>query len=123
MVDKTGDAIVLWQQMVGEMQKGFSAFTKQALTGQGPLGSADQAPGAPLGAQKQLAEFMEDYFIGMNLPSRTQFNDMAGRLQAVETQLSEIKALLQQMHKSPAPPESRPPRPRGRPAPPDPKAS
>jgi hypothetical protein len=34
----------------------------------------------------------------MNLPSRTQLVNMAERLQAIEGQLSEIKALLYQVH-------------------------
>jgi len=123
MVDKTGDAIALWQQMVGEMQKGFGAFTKQALARQGPVDSADQARGAPPGPQERLAELMENYLIGMNLPSRTQLNGLTERLQAVEDQLTEIKALLNQMHKSSKPQETRPPRPRARSAPPDPKTS
>jgi len=122
MVDKTGETIALWQQMFGEMQKGFSAFTKQASAGQGAHSSTDQAAEASSERQKHLADLMENYLIGMNLPSRTQFNAMAERLLAVEAQLSEIKALLQQTQKSAKPQEARPPRPRVRPsAPPEPK--
>jgi hypothetical protein len=117
MVTKTGDPIALWQQMVGEMQKGFGAFAKQALAAQRPRNSADQAAAAPAGSQKQLADLMESYFIGMNLPSRTQLTAMTERLTAIEAQLSEIKALLQQTSKPSQPEEprpSQPPRPRVR---------
>jgi hypothetical protein len=40
---------------------------------------------------------MEKYLTGMNLPSRTQFIAMGERLQAIENQLAEIKAILPQM--------------------------
>ena len=38
----------------------------------------------------------------MNLPSRAQMVGMAERLQSIEGQLNEIKAMLQQMHAIPA---------------------
>jgi hypothetical protein len=108
MADKTGDAIALWQQMLGEMQKGFGAFAEQALAAQGPRGSAAQAAANPGAAQKQLADLVENYFIGMNLPSRTQVDGMAERLQALELQVSEVKALLLQMQTSAKPQQPRP---------------
>jgi hypothetical protein len=37
----------------------------------------------------------------MNLPSRAQMVSMAERLQEIEGQLKEIKALLHQMHNNP----------------------
>lgn len=113
MVDKTGDAIALWQQMVGDMQKSFAAVTKQALGSS----SAPRPPGeqgsAMQGTQKQITELMENYFAGMNLPSRGQLNDMTQRLRAIELELSEIKALMLQMA-NPAKPKPPTPRPRVR---------
>ncbi|WP_315762235.1 MULTISPECIES: hypothetical protein [unclassified Bradyrhizobium] len=100
MVDKTGDAIALWQQMVGEMQKSFAAFAKQGL-GSSPMGrQADNRGASAPGAQQQIADLMENYFIGMNLPSRGQLNEMVERLRAIELELSEIKVLLQQAVKT-----------------------
>ena len=46
------------------------------------------------GAQKQLGELMEKYLVSMNLPSRAQMVSMGERLQSIEGQLNEIKALL-----------------------------
>jgi hypothetical protein len=31
MADKTNDPVALWQNMVGEMEKGFNAFANQAM--------------------------------------------------------------------------------------------
>jgi hypothetical protein len=59
---------------------------------------------------------MEKYLVSMNLPSRAQMVSMAERLQSIEGQLNEIKALLHQVHNNSAAPEGgypaapRPPR-------------
>lgn len=112
MVDKTGDAIALWQQMVGDMQKSFAAATKQALGSSSAARPGEQGS-AMQGTQKQITELMENYFAGMNLPSRGQLNDMTQRLRAIEHELSEIKALMLQMA-NPAKPKPATPRPRVR---------
>lgn len=101
MVDKANDAIALWQQMIGDMQKGFSAFTDQAIAASGARKTAEPD------AQKQLAELMETYCVSMNLPSRAQLDAVAGRLLAIEAQLAEIKVLLHQ-NQATAKPASRP---------------
>ncbi|HXQ08774.1 MAG TPA: hypothetical protein VN831_28965, partial [Bradyrhizobium sp.] len=53
---------------------------------------------------KQLGELMEKYLVSMNLPSRAQMVSMAERLQSIEGQLNEIKALLHQVHSNSAAP-------------------
>jgi hypothetical protein len=59
---------------------------------------------------------MEKYLVSMNLPSRAQMVSMAERLQSIESQLNEIKALLHQVHNNSSAPEGglagapRPPR-------------
>jgi Tfp pilus assembly protein PilO len=58
----------------------------------------NQVGGVSAGAQKQLGELMEKYLLAMNLPSRAQMVGMAERIQAIEGQLNEIKALLHQVH-------------------------
>ena len=65
----------------------------------------NQVGGVTAGAQKQLGELMEKYLVGMNLPSRAQMVGMAERLQSIEGQLNEIKALLHQVHHNSLAPE------------------
>jgi len=62
----------------------------------------NQVGGATAGAQKQLGDLMEKYLVSMNLPSRAQMVSMAERLQSIEGQLNEIKALLHQVHSNSA---------------------
>jgi len=109
MVDKADDAIALWQQMVGEMQKGFRAFGDQLSRK-----SSDQVPAGSDSTQKRLADLMESYFAGMNLPSRAQLNGLSDRLEAIESELTDIKALLHEalMNSRPVQDAPRPPRPR-----------
>jgi SMC interacting uncharacterized protein involved in chromosome segregation len=97
MADKSNDPVALWQNMIGEMEKGFNAFANQAMVSPQFSKVVNQVGGATAGAQKQLGELMEKYLLTMNLPSRSQMIGMAERLQSIEGQLSEIKAMLHQM--------------------------
>ena len=123
MADKSNDPVALWQTMIGEMEKGFNAFANQAMTSPEFSKAMNQAGGVTAGAQKQFGELMEKYLLSMNLPSRAQMVGMAERLQAIEGQLNEIKAMLQQMNAASGGTSGyagvpRPPRPKRPPAPP-----
>ena len=98
MADKGNDPAVIWQTMIGEMEKGFNAFANQAMSSPEFSKVMNQAGGASAGAQKQFAEFMEKYLLSMNLPSRAQMIGIAERLQSIEGQLNEIRAMLRQMN-------------------------
>ena len=127
MADKSSDPVALWQNMIGEMEKGFNAFANQAMASPQFSKAVNQMGGATAGAQKQLGELMEKYLLAMNMPSRAQMIGMAERLQSIEGQLNEIKAVLHQMQRAsgsaandptgaPRPPRTRrPPSPGGEP--------
>jgi|GEM_PF-355487 len=97
MADKSNDPVALWQMMIGEMEKGFNAFATRAMESPQFSKALNQVGGATAAGQKQLGEMMEKYLLTMNMPSRAQMIGMAERLQAIEGQLSEIKAILHQM--------------------------
>jgi hypothetical protein len=124
MADKSNDPVAMWQNMIGEMEKGFNAFANKAMESPEFSKVVNQVGGVSAGAQKQLGDMMEKYLVGMNLPSRAQMIGMAERLQSIEGQLNEIKALLLQVHQSsgtrdsgypaaPKPPRTRRPPPAG----------
>jgi SMC interacting uncharacterized protein involved in chromosome segregation len=104
MADKSNDPVALWQNMIGEMEKGFNAFANRAMASPEFSKVVNQVGGVTAGAQKQLGDLMEKYLLSMNLPSRAQMVSMAERLASIEEQLSEIKALLHQVHGNPAAP-------------------
>ena len=127
MADKSNDPAAMWQNMIGEMEKGFNSFANQAMASPEFSKVMNQAGGAAAGAQKQLGEMMEKYLLTMNLPSRAQLVGLAQRLQSIEGQLSEIKAMLNQMNRDSGADESgfagtpRPPRTRRPPSAGEPK--
>ena len=98
MADNSSDPAVIWQTMIGEMEKGFNAFANQAMASPEFSKVVNQVGGVTAGAQKQLGDLMEKYLVSMNLPSRAQMVSMAERLQSIEGQLNEIKAMLHQMN-------------------------
>jgi len=98
MADKSNDPVAMWQNMIGEMEKGFNSFANQAMASPEFSKVVNQVGGVTAGAQKQLSDLMEKYLVGMNLPSRAQMVSMAERLQSIEGQLNEIKAALHQMN-------------------------
>ena len=106
MADKSNDPVAIWQNMIGEMEKGFNAFANKAMESPEFSRVVNQVGGVSAGAQKQLGDMMEKYLLTMNLPSRAQMVGMAERLQGIEGQLNEIKALLHQVHGDAAGPES-----------------
>jgi hypothetical protein len=97
MTDKITDPVALWQQMVGEMEKGFNSFATKAMETPEFSQAVNRAGGAAAGAQKQFGDLMEKYLLSMNLPSREQMTGIAERLQSIEGQLGEIKSMLSQM--------------------------
>jgi hypothetical protein len=100
MADKNNDPVAIWQTMIGEMEKGFNSFANQAMASPEFSKVVNQVGGASAGAQKQLGDLMEKYLVSMNLPSRVQMVGMAERLQSMEGQLNEIRAILQQMQRA-----------------------
>ena len=127
MADKGNDPVAIWQTMIGEMEKGFNSFANQAMASPEFSKVVNQVGGASAGAQKQLGDLMEKYLVSMNLASRAQMVGMAERLQSMEGELNEIKAMLHQMQRAtgagddgsagaPRPPRTkRPPSPGGEP--------
>ena len=100
MADKGNDPAVIWQTMIGEMEKGFNSFANQAMTSPEFSKAMNQVGGATAGAQKQLGELMEKYLLAMNLPSRAQMVGMAERLQSIEGQINELKVMIGQLSRA-----------------------
>src|SRR5436190_12794082 len=97
MADKSNDPVAMWQNMIGEMEKGFNSFANQTMSSPEFSKVMNQVGGVAAGAQKQLGEMMEKYLVSMNLPSRAQMVGMAERLQSIEGQLNELKVMIGQL--------------------------
>ncbi|WP_316164348.1 MULTISPECIES: hypothetical protein [unclassified Bradyrhizobium] len=97
MANKAGDPIAFWQQMVGEMQKSFSAFTRLRPMGVTPRPSSDGPATGSGNGQKPMVDLMENYFAGMNVPSRGQLTALNERLASIEGELAETRVLLKEL--------------------------
>src|SRR3979411_1670631 len=106
MADKSNDPVAMWQNMIGEMEKGCNSFANQARASPEFSKVVNQVGGVTAGAQKQLGDLMEKYLVGMNLPSRAQMVGMAWRRQSIEGELNEIKARLHQARSNPGAPSA-----------------
>ncbi|CAL76337.1 conserved hypothetical protein [Bradyrhizobium sp. ORS 278] len=95
MTNKSGDPIAFWQQMVGDMQRSFTAFTRLRPIG-GAIRTSDD-PATSGNGQKPMADLMENYFAGMNVPSRGQLTVLNERLTSIESELAETRALLKEL--------------------------
>jgi hypothetical protein len=100
MTEKSTDPMALWQKTIGEMEKGLNAFANQAMSSPEFSKLMNQAGGITADAQKQFGDFIGKYLLMTNLPSRAQVVGIAERLQTIESQLNDVKALLQQMQKN-----------------------
>ena len=98
MSDKAKDPMEVWHTFLGEMEKGFNSFANQTMGSPEFSRVMGQMTGASAGASKAFGDAMEKYLTGMNLPSRAQMMSMGERLQTIESQLHEIKALLNRVH-------------------------
>jgi SMC interacting uncharacterized protein involved in chromosome segregation len=94
MPTRSNDPAAIWRTMLAEMEKGFNSFANQAMESREFSRAMNQAGGVSFGAQKAFGDMMEKYLSTMNLPSRAQLVNMGERLQAIESQLNEIRALL-----------------------------
>jgi SMC interacting uncharacterized protein involved in chromosome segregation len=98
MSDKADDPVQVWHTMLAEMEKGFNAMATQVMGTEQFSRVTHQLTGASVGAQKTIGDLMERYLVSMNLPSRAQMIDMGERLNAIEGQLNEIRALLNRVY-------------------------
>lgn len=98
MSDKANDPVQVWHTMLAEMEKGFNAMAMQVMGTEQFSRVTHQLTGASVGAQKTIGDLMERYLVSMNLPSRAQMVNVGERLNAIESQLNEIRALLNRVH-------------------------
>ena len=109
MTEKSTDPMALWQKTIGEMEKGLNAFANQAMSSPEFSKLMNQAGGITADAQKQFGDLVGKYLMMTNLPSRAQIVGIAERLQTIENQLNDVKALLQQMQNNSGTPQEGPP--------------
>ncbi|HEX2889453.1 hypothetical protein [Vineibacter terrae] len=99
---KETDPFGAWRQLLSSWESNTNDLAKRVMESEDFRRTMNQATGASVNAQAALTQAMECQLNAMNLPSRAQLANMGERLQAIEAQLSEIKALLYQVHQEAA---------------------
>src|SRR5258707_11858114 len=94
MADKSNDPVVMWQNMIGEMEKGLNSFANQAMASPEFSKVMNQVGGVTAGAPKQPRGVVGEKLLNMKPPSRGPKGGQAQRLQSVEGPLNENKAPL-----------------------------
>ncbi len=105
MADKSNDPVAVWRKMFDDMERAFGAFALRAMTPPQfarPAGATEQAGTSAKGGAEAGAE------AGAKAGAAVQAGEVAERLDSIEAQLHEIKALLEEIKPKPAKP--RPPR-------------
>ena len=83
MADKSNDPVAMWQNMIGEMEKGFNSFANQAMASPEFSKVVNQVGGVTAGAQKQLGDLMEKY-LRRHEPAEPGADGRHGRAAAVD---------------------------------------
>ncbi len=90
MADKSNDPVAVWRKMFDDMERAFGAFALRAMTPPQfarPAGLTEEASGGAKGGAES----------GAQARAFVQAGGVAERLDSIEAQLNEIKALLQEM--------------------------
>lgn len=93
-MSQKGDVTEIWRTVLTDMERHFNNAANQAMGSQEFSRAMNQVGSASFGMQKAFGDLIERYLTGMNLPSRTQLENVGERLRAIEDQLRDIKALI-----------------------------
>jgi len=93
-MSQKGDVTEVWRTVLTDMERHFNNVANQAMGSQEFSRVMNQVGGASFGMQKAFGDLIERYLAGLNLPSRTQLENVGERLRAIEDQLRDIKALM-----------------------------
>src|SRR5258708_16837997 len=68
MAENSNDPVAIWQNMLGEMEKGFNSFANQAMASPEFSKVVNQVGGGSGGARKQVGELQAKYILLSNFP-------------------------------------------------------
>src|SRR5260370_24837615 len=94
MADKSNDPVAMWQNMIGEMEKGFNSFANKAMESPEFSKVVNQVGGVTAGGPKQLGALMEKHLVSMNPPNRAQMVSLAARRPTLDRPVNENHAPL-----------------------------
>ena len=70
MADKSNDPVAMWQNMIGEMEKGFNSFANQAMASPEFSKVVNQVGGVTAASESLLRRGKPWHRVAFRLPSR-----------------------------------------------------
>lgn len=102
------DPVSAWQDMVQKWEHEINNWSGKFTESEQFSAVMGQATKASLYAQKAMAEHMESVLRSLNLPSKTQIEELAERLDAIEESIERLRLALEPGKAIPDPVEPRP---------------
>lgn len=97
------DPVSAWQDMVQKWEHEINSWSGKFTENEQFSAVMGQATKASLYAQKAMAEHMESVLRSLNLPSKTQVEELAERLDAIEESIERLRLALEPGSTIPAP--------------------
>lgn len=107
MTDKQFNPIEAWQQIVQRWETELNEWSGQITKSEEFSALIGQATKATIYAQKTMAEQTEAVLRSLNLPSKSQIDEISERLAVIEDHLAQLKLAVKERNQSPAAPEPR----------------
>ncbi|MFM5930505.1 MAG: poly(R)-hydroxyalkanoic acid synthase subunit PhaE [Novosphingobium sp.] len=102
------DPVATWQDMVQKWEHEINSWSGKFTESEQFSAVMGQATKASLYAQKAMAEHMESVLRSLNLPSKTQVEELAERLDAIEESIERLRLALEPGARIPEPESPRP---------------
>lgn len=89
------DPAAMWRDMISQWEQKFNSLANQTMGSDEFSRAMNQMMGLSLRMQETLGEAVGRTLTTLNLPTREDLRSLGERLQAVETRLDQMNALLQ----------------------------
>jgi len=94
MADKPFNPVQAWQEVVQRWEHELNAWSGQFTKSEEFSAMIGQATKATVYAQKAMAEHTETVLRSLNLPSKSQIEELSERLAVIEDHIAQIKLQL-----------------------------
>ncbi|RVQ64842.1 hypothetical protein EKN06_14690 [Croceicoccus ponticola] len=107
MTDKQFNPIEAWQEIVQRWETELNEWSSQITQSEEFGALIGQATKATVYAQKTMAEQTEAVLRSLNLPSKSQIDEISERLAVIEDHLAQLKLAVGERNPAPSAPEPR----------------
>lgn len=103
MANDVYDPIAAWQKMIQDWENQINAWSGQFTQSEQFSAVMGQATKMMVVAQKTMTEQLEGLLQSLNLPSKTQIETLADRLDSIEDSIAQLRIALDKLANEAAP--------------------